>query len=113
MKTSKPRTSLFVLALVAMSLTGCPVLQSQDTPVNEFRVTEPVTKAQFYLYVPSEYDQSRRWPMVVTLHGSPGYDDARRQAKEWKALAEEHGFIVLAPKLTSVQGILPVGRQQT
>jgi len=112
MRISKFITLLFVLVLgfLALSLTGCPVWQSQDTPVDEFKVTEPDTKAQFYLYVPSKYDSDHKWPLVVTLHGTPGYDNARRQVKEWKALAEEHGFIVLAPKLTSVQGVLPIAR---
>ncbi len=98
------------MGLVALSLTGCPIWHSTDTPVDEFKVTEPVSKAQFYLYVPSDYDSALQWPLVVTLHGTPGYDSASRQAKEWKIFAEEHGFIVLAPELTSVQGVLPVVR---
>ena len=104
------KSLMFVLVIGLLSLTGCPIWHSTDTPVDEFKVTEPVTKARFYLYVPSEYDSAREWPLVVTLHGTPGYDSAGRQAKEWKIFAEEHGFIVLAPKLTSVQGVLPVSR---
>ncbi len=101
---------VLVIGFLSVSLTGCPIWHSTDTPVDEFKVTEPATKARFYLYVPSEYDSARKWPLVVTLHGTPGYDSAHMQVKEWKALAEEHGFIVLAPKLTSVQGVLPVAR---
>jgi len=47
----------------------------------------------------------------VTLHGTPGFDGARRQAQEWRGLAEEHGFLVLAPVLDSTQGVLPVWRK--
>lgn len=101
---------VFVLGFLTLALTGCPITQPQDMPADEFKVTEPVTKARFYLYVPSEYDPARKWPLVVTFHGTPGYDKARSQTKQWKALAEEHGFIVLAPELTSVQGVLPVAR---
>ncbi len=97
-----------VLTFLSVSLTGCPIWHSTDTPVDEFALTEPATKSKFYLYVPSDYEPTRKWPLVVTLHGTPGYDNASRQAKEWKIFAEEHGFIVLAPKLTSAQGVLPV-----
>jgi predicted esterase len=48
--------------------------------------------------------------LVVSLHGTYGFDSASGQIREWKALAERHGFIVAAPKMRSVQGILPVIR---
>jgi len=88
-------------------LAGCPVFPD-DTPVLEFKRTAPKTKADYYLYVPSTYDAERSWPMVVTFHGTYGFDSARREAQEWRGLAERHGFIVLAPAMKSTQGILPV-----
>jgi len=91
-------------------LAGCPVTQPQDTPVSEQRLTEARTGASYYLYVPSDYDERRAWPLVVTLHGTHGFDSAHAQVKEWKYLAEKHGFLVLAPSLSSPQGILPVAR---
>ncbi|MHC4716049.1 MAG: prolyl oligopeptidase family serine peptidase, partial [Planctomycetota bacterium] len=79
-----------------------------ETPVSELKRTTAETRADYYLYVPSRYDADRSWPMVVTLQGTYGFDSARRQVKEWRGLAERHGFLVLAPAMKSTQGILPV-----
>ncbi|NQU76700.1 MAG: hypothetical protein HQ546_10345, partial [Planctomycetes bacterium] len=84
------------------------MFQSQDTPVEQFKRTNPGTGETYWLYVPSNYTPDRTWPLVITLHGTFGFDSASAQIKEWKALAEREGFLVAAPKLRSVQGILPV-----
>lgn len=98
---------LLVLPLV-LFLAGCPVTQTQDTPVEEMRRTEPRSGRNYWIYVPSYYESANRpMPLVITLHGTYGYDGKHAQVKEWKALAERHGFIVAAPHMKSVQGILP------
>ncbi len=96
-----------VMLAAAAFLAGCPVTQPQNTPVSEFERFEPQTQTWFRLYVPSYYDRGRRWPLVITLHGTFGFDSPAAQIREWKALAEEHGFIVAAPSLLSTQGVLP------
>lgn len=92
-------------------LSGCPVTQPQQTPVDAKHLTESQSGRDYWLYVPSYYDGSRDWPLVITLHGTHGWDSSRAQIKEWKHLAEQQGFIVAAPSLKSVQGIAPVVRQ--
>lgn len=103
------RKPLIMLGLLsaAFLLCGCPVTQSQDTPVDSIQFYEENTGARYQLYVPSHYDAQRDWPLVITLHGTYGFDSDTAQINEWKALAEEKGFIVAAPALKSVQGILP------
>jgi len=100
-----PSPLLLLLPLLAV-LGGCPVTQDQQTPV------EPTVlragEHKYWLYVPSTYTPDREWPMVVTLHGTFGFDDGGAQIREWKRLAEDNGLIVAAPALKSVQGILPV-----
>ncbi|MGC9454211.1 MAG: alpha/beta hydrolase-fold protein [Phycisphaerae bacterium] len=99
------------LLLLSGLLLGCPVTQPQQTPVDAKRFTEDDTGRGYWLYVPSYYDGSRQWPLVITLHGTHGWDSSWAQMKEWKHLAEQQGFIVAAPDLRSVQGIVPVVRQ--
>ena len=88
------------------------MLQNQDTPVDQLKGTDPVTGAGYWLYVPSYHTAERTWPLVITLHGTYGFDGASAQIKEWKDLAEQKGFVVVAPKLRSVQGVLPVAKSR-
>ncbi len=100
----------YLIALAALSvLPGCPVTQSQDTPVSARRLALG-GGGRYWLYVPSYYTAERDWPLVITLHGTHGWDGAKAQIKEWKSLAEEKGLIVAAPQLKSPQGITPVVR---
>jgi poly(3-hydroxybutyrate) depolymerase len=89
---------------------GCIVTQPQDTPVSESRQVEPSTGRPYWLYVPSYYSPRQSWPLVITLHGTHGWDSAHAQIREWKALAEQRGLIVAAPQLKSTQDVLPVIR---
>lgn len=106
------RLAALALPALALNLGGCPVLQSQDTPVPEFKVIASATSQPYWMYVPSQYEPTRRWGLVITLHGTHGFDDGQAQVREWKSLAEAHGFIVMAPQLVSPQGILQVSREQ-
>lgn len=98
---------LFLLPLAGL-VGGCPLPPHPDTPVSYLHQAEPITGRSYYLYVPSFYKADRDWPLVVTLHGTYGWDGPWAQIKEWKYVAETHGFIVVAPQLRSVQGIVPV-----
>lgn len=78
---------------------GCMVTQPQYTPVPARRLVEQQSETPYWIYVPSAYDSQRPWPLVVTLHGSRIWDSSKSQIREWKRLAEDEGFIVVAPKL--------------
>jgi poly(3-hydroxybutyrate) depolymerase len=104
------RLAIVAACVLAGAVGGCIPTQSQDTPVEAMRQTEPRTGAKYWLYKPSYYRADRPWPLVVTLHGTHGWDPADWQIAEWRKLAEDKGLIVIAPELSSVQGILPVVR---
>ncbi len=106
-KFASPLALLVPLLLALLACAGCPVLQRQDTPVDEIQLINASTKRKYFLYVPSDYNPQQAYPLMVTLHGSHGFDDSSRQIKEWKALAEDEKIIVLAPQLLSPQGVTP------
>lgn len=103
---------IVVAALLLTVCPGCPVFQSQEVPHDPAWRREPVTGRDYREYVPSDYTPEKQWPLVITLHGTdvPAYDTSRKQIDAWKKLAEDKGFIVAAPELTSVQGVVPVIR---
>jgi len=103
------RVWVLVLAPLLGLLAGCPIPQSQDTPVPQKYIDARAGEHDgYWLYVPSNYTPGRAWPLVITLHGTYGFESSSAQIREWKALAQEKGFIVAAPRLRSVQGVLPV-----
>ena len=97
-----------LLLLLAWTLPGCPVPWTPPTPVKALKKSQVATNASYYIYVPSYHTTDRNWPVVITLHGSFGWDGPMRQAHEWQYYAEKHGFIVVSPSLSSAEGILPV-----
>ncbi|NBB96107.1 MAG: prolyl oligopeptidase family serine peptidase [Planctomycetes bacterium] len=114
LKTTHTRRTLLLPLLVASAglLCGCPITQTQDTPARHFSERAPASGMTYCIYVPSNYTSETAWPLVITLHGTFPWDVAEFQIREWKALAEKRGFIVVAPKCGSLstQGILPVSQ---
>jgi predicted esterase len=52
----------------------------------------------YHLYVPSSYDGSKAFPLIVALHGLGGNEDAMlRPNYAMLEPAEKHGYIVVAP----------------
>lgn len=79
---------------------GCPPYRDTRVPNDITRQTDPDTRNDYLLYVPSSYDRDRQWPLIVLCHGTVPWDTALRQMLDWVKLAEERGFIVIAPELT-------------
>ncbi|MCD4825864.1 MAG: prolyl oligopeptidase family serine peptidase [Phycisphaerae bacterium] len=96
------RKAVWLLCLMSLGVVGgCPITQSQDTPVPHKYEVNQLTDKGYYIYVPSTYSRSKKYPLVITLHGTWPWDVAKFQIMEWKALAEQKQFIVVAPKLHS------------
>jgi phospholipase/carboxylesterase len=51
---------------------------------------------EYSLYVPENYDPSRRWPMIITLHGGHGRGDD--YLLTWLRPAKSKGYLILSPK---------------
>jgi len=95
------------LVLLSAAAAGCPYVPP-ETRFAHVQRTEPTTNSDYWIYLPTDYSEARRWPLVITLHGTNPWDGRTRQILEWKDTAERHGLIVVAPQLRSTQGPLPV-----
>ena len=60
----------------------------------------------YRLYVPSRYDVTKKWPLIVALHGLGGTEDSffDNYNKVMPALAEQHGYILVTPLGYRVDG---------
>lgn len=104
--------------MIMVTGAGCPQYRNTDVPEPILQCVEPETQGEYRLYVPSTYDRSHKWPLVVLCHGTIPWDTSRRQIADWVRLAEEHGFLVSAPELVGTSGLRPppadkqIARQQ-
>ncbi len=97
----------FALCGLALLSAGCPVTQTLPAPGQRLTLRDPQFKREYHLYVPSYYHAQRRWPLVVTCHGTRPFDTAPAQLDEWKGLAEARGFLVAAPELVGTSALEP------
>ncbi len=98
-------TNVFPALLLSLLAAGCSMHLTADTPVEEFCATAAATETEYWIYLPSYYkdEPERKWPLMITLHGRFLMDSAKAQVREWRGLAEEKGFIVVAPSLVSTR----------
>ncbi|MCD4823320.1 MAG: hypothetical protein K8S55_01825 [Phycisphaerae bacterium] len=94
-----------VCALVA----GCPVPDTPETPVTQWRRVDPVTGNGFYLYVPNKYSHDKPMPVLISCHGTPPYDVSEHHIRTWKWYGERYGCIIVCPDLEGTDGIFGAG----
>ena len=94
-----------VVLACSLLLAGCGSEAETAPPATgDLSLTYPMEQAggaevPYRLYVPSNYDAERPWPLVMVLHGFSGtadspFDSADGQLQQ---LAEQHGFIIASP----------------
>jgi phospholipase/carboxylesterase len=81
-------------------------LAELETPVAGLQVQTGVmhrpaseSRGEYSLYVPENYDPSRRWPLIIAMHGGHGRGDD--YLLTWLRSAKSRGYIVLSPKSLS------------
>jgi poly(3-hydroxybutyrate) depolymerase len=108
MSVTRDWSRLYVLGLAAIASTclmGCPAVSNLPSPGRVVTDKDPERGQTYHLYVPTRYRPDSKWPLVVTCHGTPPFDNAVWQLNEWKGLAEEKGFLVVAPELTGTSAV--------
>ena len=76
-----------------------PVFQATGLRSRAYRFAETGELVPYQVYVPSNWTPARKWPLVVALHGA-NLDETNmlgRASGEMQKLAEQHGFVVVAP----------------
>jgi len=100
-----PRAIAAALCLLA---TGCPVTAPLPTASDiKEKALSGESGGKYYLYIPSNYDKRRAYPLVIACHGTNPWDDAWSQAREWAQFAEQKELIVAAPVLSGTHGDFP------
>jgi poly(3-hydroxybutyrate) depolymerase len=99
------------MTLVQFGCVNLLVMQPPGKGVTKYERLK-ATKAKYWLYYPKDFEASRVYPVVFTLHGMKPFDNAKSQSKEWQDLADRHGLVVCAPELYSsdLLSIIPLDR---
>lgn len=90
----------FVCALGALSGTprraaASPIVTGDQHLEYDFK--EAHARMPYRLYVPSRYDGSRPYPLVVVLHGSGSDENAPFARSALKQIAEQRGYVLVCP----------------
>ena len=100
---------IWIIAPLALFLTGCPVPKTPDTPVGQWLLQDPVVASNYWVYVPNKYTHDKPMPVIVSCHGTPPYDVAEHHIRTWKWYGERYGCIIVCPDLANTGGILGDG----
>ena len=85
-----------------LALGGCSQYIDPNVPEPIRPFSEPETGKDYLLYRPSSYDRKQAWPLIVVCHAA-WPDSPNRQIRDWNELAEERGFLVVAPHLSGTR----------
>src|SRR5262245_43022176 len=78
----------------ALKQTGAPSSRIQK---KTYDFKEAGKEMEYALFVPSKYDKEKKSPLVVALHGLGGNPQQMIRSRGLTDLAEQHGYIVVAP----------------
>jgi polyhydroxybutyrate depolymerase len=61
-------------------------------------------RRQYLLYVPRSYNRANPTPLVISLHAAALWPATQAALSQWSRLADAHGFIVVYPSGTTLNG---------
>ncbi|RJP30406.1 MAG: PKD domain-containing protein [Phycisphaerales bacterium] len=88
---------------LATCVGGCQRSLTDVGPGRLHQWVEPEQNTAYLLYQPSDYRRDYQWPLVVVCHAG-GLDSPAARVRRWAPLAEERGFLLAVPSLTSSSG---------
>ncbi len=103
LKTPRCFALLFSVFVGVLCLSSADLVRADDRKI---AVSETVRVSlahdginrSYLAYLPSRYDDSRAWPVVMMLHGGGGTGRAAARETGWIGKAEQKGFIAVFPE---------------
>ena len=85
--------------LVALEEGRDPLFGAVGDNARHYRLEEANEIVPYRIYVPSDYDSQRAYPLIVILHGGGGNENTMlaHHSGGLMKLAEKHGYVVAAP----------------
>ena len=75
-KTVNPKFLLAAIVVAAFGVAACPLAaQRVETGFLDRTVIVNKTKYRYQVYVPREFSRSKKWPVIIALHGGGSYGD--------------------------------------
>ena len=87
--------ALFLVAAPAIILIG-RFLRADARDASE-TITVDGRERTYRLHVPSTYDETKRVPLVLALHGRLGTGEGQERLSHFNEVSDDHGFIVAYP----------------
>lgn len=92
-----------LLLTIAVACGGQLVIPGADVPRT---LNVDGVKRSYYFHFPKSYDETKRTPVVVALHGAGTNGKLMERFTGMTQCAEQHGFIVVYPNGTGVGDLL-------
>jgi predicted peptidase len=95
-----PRTLTRAAALVAVLpalLFAQPKPTASRIEKKTYDFKDAGKEMEYALFVPSNYDKAKKWPLIIALHGLGSNPQQIMRYRGLTDLAEKHGYIVAAP----------------
>ena len=73
---------------------------------------EATTGRTYHLYIPTNYNPRRRYPVVLTAQGTFPFDQAAAQRDKWIDVAERYGLIICSADFDGASGFLGIPRDR-
>ena len=100
-----PVTRLDTFLVLTLALCPTATLLAEEKPKTPYSRVQAKTydfeeagkKMPYALFIPSSYDKSRKWPLMVALHGLWSHPQQIIRYPNLVPQAEKYGYIVVAP----------------
>jgi len=93
----RPRFLLVAASLLAATVAAAQAADSSTWQVRRYLFAPTGDSLPYGLFVPANYDATKRWPLMVALHGAGGNHTGLMRYDGMLELAARHGFIVVTP----------------